>query len=271
MKNVDMHTVEFISSTQYNLYDQWSKGDYAPYADTDLNTTDDLKNIKYSSDSSGFATISYIRAYNTGDKYDYAITPDKSMTISFAWNPGEMNDHKKNFKISSLTIDSSKTVIGKETKIAIGNESGSSNGISNQTPDIQKVDQVASVTSAVIPEISQIPVTPVIQQVTPITPVASEVTPTFPQSPPSPSSPVSAISQSTPIITQDDPEDSSFDFWEFHGIIMTATWSIMNFIGYLSARFFRHYSAWIWVHFIFSGLNAIISVGILGASIVLSK
>jgi hypothetical protein len=207
-----MHTVEFISATEYNLYDQWSKGDYAPYADTDLNTTDDLKNIQYSVDSSGYATIKYTRAYNTGDKYDYVVTPGKSMTISLAWNPGVMNDHKKNFKISSLTIDSSKLVVGTEnTTTSTTTDSGSSSSVSSNTNN---------------------------------TPV-------------------------TPISTPDDSEE--FDFWEFHGIIMTVTWSIMNFVGYMSARFFRHYPIWIWVHFIFAGLNTLLSVGILGASIALSK
>jgi hypothetical protein len=64
---------------------------------------------------------------------------------------------------------------------------------------------------------------------------------------------------------------STFDFWQFHGIIMTVSWSFMNFIGYLTVRFFKHNSIWMWFHFIFAGLNASVTIGVLSASIKYSK
>ena len=111
MKSVDMNTVEFLSSTKYNLIDQFSKGDNEPPYDTDIGGTYDLKNIQYSADSSGITTIKYTRAYNTGDKYDYVVKPDSSLTISLAWNSGTINDHHNNFKITSVTINSSNPVV----------------------------------------------------------------------------------------------------------------------------------------------------------------
>lgn len=67
------------------------------------------------------------------------------------------------------------------------------------------------------------------------------------------------------------PSSSSFDFWQFHGIIMTLCWSFMNFIGYLSVRFFKHSPIWMWFHFIFAGLNALLTIGVLSAAIKYSK
>lgn len=36
----------------------------------------------------------------------------------------------------------------------------------------------------------------------------------------------------------------------FHAIGQTTSWSLLVFIGYVSARFFKHKKSWIYLHFI---------------------
>jgi len=70
-----------------------------------------------------------------------------------------------------------------------------------------------------------------------------------------------------------DPSDDtgSFDFWQFHGIIMTTLWSGFAFVGYLFSRFFKHLSWWIWMHHLGSGVTALFSIGVLSVALRLSK
>ena len=78
-------------------------------------------------------------------------------------------------------------------------------------------------------------------------------------------------SSETPQLMEEEEEDEGFDFWEFHGIILTILWSILNFFGYVYARFLRHHPIWIWIHFTCSGLTSLISVAVMAASIAKGK
>ena len=60
---------------------------------------------------------------------------------------------------------------------------------------------------------------------------------------------------------------SPIDFWAFHGISLVIGWSVFNFFGYIAARFLKHYTWWIWVHRIGSGLNSFWSIGVVGVAI----
>ncbi len=64
-----------------------------------------------------------------------------------------------------------------------------------------------------------------------------------------------------------DPPTKPFDFFEFHGIILIILWVPFNFVGYISARFLKQYTWWIWLHIAGSGSAAFITIGVLAASI----
>ncbi len=60
-------------------------------------------------------------------------------------------------------------------------------------------------------------------------------------------------------------------FWGFHGTVLTAAWTVVNFIGYVAARYFKHYPVWYWVHIICCGLTSLVSISVMTASIILSR
>jgi hypothetical protein len=242
MKNADMHTVEFLSAAKYNLIDQYSLGDYEPPTDKSLGGTNDLKVLDYSVDASGVPTIKYIRAYNTGDKYDAIAKPNTSTTMNVAWNSGTLNDHHKNFKVFSVTFDSSKMVVQPIVQPT------SNDTLSTETPSTSTLVIVPTSSTAAVVGNSTTAVTPS------TTPVINNNT----------------ITSETPQSVEEE-EDEEFDFWEFHGIILTILWTIFNFVGYVYARFLRHHPIWIWIHFICSGLTSFISVAVMAASIAKGK
>ncbi len=53
---------------------------------------------------------------------------------------------------------------------------------------------------------------------------------------------------------------SSFDFFLFHGISLLVTWILLNFLGIFTAKFLKHLTYWIWLHRLFSGSAAIITI-----------
>jgi hypothetical protein len=179
MINNDMNIVEFTPGGG-KVYDSYSTGYSAPIEDTSLGGTNDLKNIKFSQEN-GQEVVTYERAFNTGDKYDKALTPNTLMPVSLAWGRNRLAYHETNKKTGQMLIPDGNTPI-------------------------------------------------------PVDPVSDE-----------------------------------FDFWEFHGIIMTVLWTAFSFLGYVFARFFKHLTWWIWMHRLGSGMTALISVGVLGAAINLSK
>ena len=129
MKNLDIHTVEFLSATEYILVDRYAKANGKPSSDKDLGGTNDLKNVEYSVDVYGIPTIKYIRAYNTGDIYDAIITPNTWTPVSLVWNTGTLKYHSTNYIITLVTFDSSKLVV-----------QPTSNGtLSTKTPSISTV------------------------------------------------------------------------------------------------------------------------------------
>jgi hypothetical protein len=172
MKSVDMNTVEFLSSTKYNLIDQFSKGDNEPPYDTDIGGTDDLKNVQYSADGTGYATIKYTRAYNTGDKYDYVVSPNTDTTISLAWNSGTINDHHNNFKITSVKINSSTPVVS---------AASTSSNTATTTPTTSTTTPTTSTATTTTTTPVTVPTTPVVVPTTPVTvPTTPVVVPTTP-------------------------------------------------------------------------------------------
>ncbi len=62
-----------------------------------------------------------------------------------------------------------------------------------------------------------------------------------------------------------------FRYWEFHGISLTVGWSILNFVGYSGARFLKHYTWWIYLHYIGSVLVTLWSFVILIISVIKCK
>ncbi len=62
-----------------------------------------------------------------------------------------------------------------------------------------------------------------------------------------------------------------YDFWSFHGTILTFMWTILSFIGYVSARFFKHLPFWIYLHLIGSIIPSIITFVLLLFSMNLSN
>lgn len=60
---------------------------------------------------------------------------------------------------------------------------------------------------------------------------------------------------------------SNFDLFSLHGISLIIVWTVFNFFGYISARFLKHRSWWVWVHRIGSSLTAVWSIGIIAATI----
>jgi hypothetical protein len=210
MKNLDIHTVEFLNATDYNLVDRFGKANGKPSPDKDLGGTSDLKNVEYSVDASGIPTIKYIRAYNTGDIYDNIVMPNTWTPVSLVWNTGTLKYHSKNYIITLITFDSSKLVV---------QSASSKDTLSTKTPS-STVVVISNTTTSQMPQLIL---------------------------------------------------GGEFNFWEFHGVILTIIWSIMNFFGYVTARFLRHYPIWIWIHFTCSGLTAMVSVGIMATSILKSK
>jgi hypothetical protein len=180
MINVDMNIVEFTSDG-VKVYDSWSAGFSAPREDITFGGRNDIKNIKYSQEN-GQGVVTFERAFNTGDQYDKALTPNSFMSVSFAWGKGKMGYHGSKQRIAQMIIP----------------KSG---------------------------DPSNLPPEPIGQ----------------------------------------------FDFWDFHGITMTILWTGFSFVGYIFARFLRHLKSWIYIHWMGSGLTAVVSVGVLASSIKLSK
>ena len=80
MKNSDMHLIQFKDENHYVLVDTYSLGHKTPTEDVKLGGTDDLKNVKYTS-SNDTLTITYERLFNTNDKYDAVLVPNRSYRI----------------------------------------------------------------------------------------------------------------------------------------------------------------------------------------------
>ncbi len=59
-------------------------------------------------------------------------------------------------------------------------------------------------------------------------------------------------------------------FWYIHGIGLFIAWDFFVLIGYISARFLRHYTWWLTLHFIGGTLPSLFSFGIVLAAIVKS-
>lgn len=65
----------------------------------------------------------------------------------------------------------------------------------------------------------------------------------------------------------DDPVVKEFDFFALHGIILIVLWVAFNFVGYIASRFMRHHKWGMWLHWAGSGSTALISIGVISASI----
>jgi hypothetical protein len=61
------------------------------------------------------------------------------------------------------------------------------------------------------------------------------------------------------------------DIWAVHGISLIICWGVLNFIGYCAARFLKHYTWWIYVHFAGSILPALWTFGMIIATLIISK
>jgi hypothetical protein len=177
MPNVDMHLLQINSDGTYLLYDSYATTYDYPPEDKDQGGTYDLSNIQTST-SGNLVTVSYERAFNTGDKYDHIIS------------------------------------VGSKENLVLVNEDGAIAYHGQNRPQMFTFTLTAdSGTSQVVNTTSQ------------------------------------------------------FDFWELHGILNIILWSVFNFFGYVSARFFKHLTWWIWVHRIGSAFTALVSIGIVGAAI----
>ena len=107
MKNSDMNIVEFISATEYKLYDSFSTAHAPPSNDTDLGGTYDLKDIKYTMEN-GQGVVTCTRAYDTKDKFDTVVTPDKETTFTVAWGKEKLSYHsikRKRINYYSISQD----------------------------------------------------------------------------------------------------------------------------------------------------------------------
>ncbi len=60
-------------------------------------------------------------------------------------------------------------------------------------------------------------------------------------------------------------------FWYIHGIGLFIAWNLFVSIGYISARFLKHYTWWIILHFLGGTIPAFFSFGIITAAIIKSK
>jgi hypothetical protein len=76
-------------------------------------------------------------------------------------------------------------------------------------------------------------------------------------------------------LSTNDLEDaivSSVDiFWYVHGIGMFIAWNFFVLIGYIAARFLKHYPWWIFLHILGGTIPAFFSVGIIIAAIIKSN
>lgn len=64
---------------------------------------------------------------------------------------------------------------------------------------------------------------------------------------------------------------SRIDFWSFHGTVLTFMWTVLSFIGYISARFLKHLPIWRVLHFIGCIMPSFITLILLLVSLYLSK
>lgn len=168
MYPTDMHMLEFYTSGSYQLTDTWCTSYNAPSLDSNMGGKNDLVNVTYYRTSNGDPAVTYLRALNTGDKYDKVLAVDVSQSLIIAWGSGKAHDHGGNYKKTSIII--SKTAVVTDTS-------------------------------------------------------------------------------------------AGFNYWDLHGISLVILWSVFNFIGYISARFLKHYSWWIWGHRIGSGLTSMWTIG----------
>ncbi len=98
-----MNIVEFLLGSKPKVTDSFSTGFKRPSEDTTLGGSDDIKNVQYKQEN-GKYTLTYDRAFDTGDKYDKQVTLDTSMETSFAWGSGGLNYHGHNYKIEHIMI-----------------------------------------------------------------------------------------------------------------------------------------------------------------------
>jgi hypothetical protein len=67
-----MWICEISSSSNYKLSDSYSQSTNTPPTDTQLNGSNDLKEVSFSN-SNGVYTVTFVRALNTNDPFDYVI------------------------------------------------------------------------------------------------------------------------------------------------------------------------------------------------------
>lgn len=65
-----------------------------------------------------------------------------------------------------------------------------------------------------------------------------------------------------------DPTSANDVYWDVHGIGMFVAWNLFVTIGYIAARFLKHYSWWTFLHLLGGTVPALFSVGIIIAAIV---
>jgi len=60
-------------------------------------------------------------------------------------------------------------------------------------------------------------------------------------------------------------------FWYIHGIGMFIAWNLFVLIGYIAARFLKHYTWWSLLHFLGGTIPSLFSVGIIITAIIKSN
>ena len=66
-------------------------------------------------------------------------------------------------------------------------------------------------------------------------------------------------------------EKSISTFWYLHSIGQTILWSLFILIGYISARFLKHWEYWIYLHFLGGSIPALYSISFITPIILKSK
>jgi hypothetical protein len=215
--------IEFTQSS-FNLYDSYAQGHNYPPDDTSLGGTFDLINAEYQTDSSGNPVVTYLRAYNTNDRYDAVVKLDSSQNFCVAWGQNTISDHRGNYKTTSFKISTpavTTTTTGTST-------SGSSSTNTTNSGGSSSTNTTNSGGS---------------------------------------SSTNTSIGTNGSTSSNDSSDgNSQYNFWDLHGISLIAMWCVLNFFGYIAARFYRHNKCWIVFHILGSGVTSLCSIGIIGYS-----
>lgn len=64
------------------------------------------------------------------------------------------------------------------------------------------------------------------------------------------------------------PTSGQDAFWSIHGIGQLIAWNIFVFIGYIAARFLRHYPWWSYLHFLGGTIPSWFTIGVAIAAII---